>query len=395
MTKRIAVVGGGIGGLSAALSLLQRGFDVQIYERAPQLLELGAGLQLGSNAVHVLRSLGVGERLSRIGSHTPRIVLRRWKDGSEIVSRRNDNAEELYGAPQCWVHRGELSNLLLEAIPSDRVHTDHKCVSIEQGSEKVLLRFANGREALADLVVGADGIHSMVREVIVGPDKPRFSGICAYRGLVPIERFQRLGETDLAAVWIGPGGHVVHYPISAGTLVNVVGMVNETSWTRESWYDQGSKEEYCAYFKSWHPRLQAILGEVDESQLMKWALYDRPALPYWSKGKIVLLGDAAHAMLPFMGQGAAQAIEDGVILARCLAAFPADIALTTYEKVRQPRATRIQEASRLNGDIFHLEDGEAQQARDARMKLAEVTRDPVFAYNAVTAPLEILSEANA
>jgi salicylate hydroxylase len=389
MSKRIAIVGGGIGGLSAALLLLQRGFDVQVYERAPELLEVGAGLQMGPNAVRIIQSMGLSEELARVASEPPYMASVRWQDGSRISVRRTDNAREVYGAPYYTVHRGELLSLLLQAIPPERVHVSHTCVGVAQDGDEVRLDFENGRQVVADIVIGADGIHSVIRAAIVGPDKPLFSGFCAYRGMIPIERFQKLGEEDLAAVWFGPGSHLVQYPISSGTMINFVGVVTEPNWTRESWYDTASKEEYLAYFDGWHPRLKAILNEVDESKLMKWALYERAPLPYWHKGRIALLGDAAHAMLPFMGQGAAQAIEDGAILARCLAAFPeAETALAAYERIRRPRATKVQQIAHANGVTYHLEDGEAQRQRDERTRAAHETKNSIFAYDALTVPLD-------
>lgn len=393
MGQRIAIIGGGIGGLTAALLLIQRGHDVHVYERAPQLLELGAGLQLGPNAVRILHSVGLADDLARIGCQAPQFVIRRWQDGSPIAARQQERFEAIYGVPNYTVHRGELLSALLNAFSQDRVHVSHACETIVDEGEQVRILFANGREAASDLVIGADGIHSTIREAIIGPDRPRFSGFCAYRGIMPAERFERIGEELSAACWLGPGAHIAHYPISAGALINVVGVVTEPSWTRESWFDRASKAEYQAHLRDWAPRLQEIVAALDEGELMKWALYDREPLPVWSRGKVVLLGDAAHAMLSFMGQGAAQAIEDGAVLARCLEALPSETALKAYERTRRPRASQIQAASRANGVTFHLPDGEEQRVRDAAMKTfmeseANRSSDPVFSYNALEIELE-------
>nr|WP_087574868.1 FAD-dependent monooxygenase [Sphingomonas sp. CDS-1] len=394
MGQRIAIIGGGIGGLTAALLLIQRGFDVHIYERAPQLLELGAGLQLGPNAVRILHAIGLAGGLARIGCQAPQFAIRRWKDGEQIAAREQARFEEIYGVPNYTVHRGELLSLLLHEFPQERVHVSHACQSIADDGQQVRIGFANGREEVADLVIGADGIHSTIRAAIIGPDKPLFSGFCAYRGIIPADRFDRIGEDKRAACWLGPGAHIAHYPISAGALINVVGVVTEPSWTRESWFDQASKAEYLAHLQDWHPGLRAIVSALEDEEIMKWALYDREPLPTWSRGRVVLLGDAAHAMLSFMGQGAAQAIEDGAVLARCLDTLAPDIALSTYERTRRPRASQIQAASRANGVTFHLPDGAAQQERDAAMKgfmarEASQSSDPVFSYNALEIELEM------
>lgn len=400
MGQRIAIVGGGIGGVAAGLLLVKRGFDVRIFERAPELLELGAGLQLGPNAVRIIHSVGLADDLRRIGCRTPQFVIRRWENGDQIAMRDQGSFEQIYGVPNYTVHRGELLRLLLSAFPSDRVHVSHECRAIEQRNGQVHLTFANGRSEVADLVIGADGIHSTIREAIVGRDKPQFSGFCAYRGIMPMKRFERLAEPAPAACWLGPGAHITHYPISAGTQINVVGVVTEPGWTHESWFDKASKREYLAHLSDWSPRLQAIVSELDDQEIMKWALYDREPLPTWSQGKVVLLGDAAHAMLSFMGQGAAQAIEDGAVLSRCLAAMPTETALKTYETIRRPRASQIQSASRANGVTFHLPDGEEQRHRDATMREfmaseASKSHDPVFSYDALEIELAgTLSEAD-
>lgn len=387
MTYRIAIVGGGLGGLSAALALLRRGFDVHVYERAPELLEIGAGVHIGPNCTRILRSFGLGEHLDRIGFRPSRSVFRRWSDGEIIADHAMDDLAVAYGAPVYTVHRGELLAMLLSAFPSERVHVDHRCVAIEQDQDGVRIRFDHDRDVVADLVVGADGIHSTVRDYVVEPEKPLFSGCCAYRGLLPWEVMKQIGGEKVVGAWFGPGGHVVQYPISGGSVMNIVAMVQEPSWTRESWLDVGSKTDLLNHFAGWDPRLQDMFRAMDDASLMKWALYDRAALPTWRKGRVVLLGDAAHAMLPFMAQGAAQAIEDGVTLARSLEAFDIDEALVRYEDVRRPRATRVQDASRENNITFHSNDDSVQQKRDSQLSQRE-TIHYVYSYDALSAPLE-------
>jgi len=225
-----------------------------------------------------------------------------------------------------------------------------------------------GSEIEADIVVGADGIHSAVRQSLFGPDAPRFTGCVAYRGLVPADRLAGLGLEILSNNWMGPGGHFVHYFVAGGRLVNFVAVKEQEAWTRESWTDRGEVADALAAFEGWHPQVRAIIRAVDETFI--WGLFDRAPLERWSVGRITLLGDACHAMLPFMAQGAAQSIEDGATLAACLGGHgAADVpaALQHYEALRRPRATRLQELSRANKTRFHLPDGPAQQARDAQM----------------------------
>ena len=216
-----------------------------------------------------------------------------------------------------------------------------------------------------DVLVGADGIHSLVRRLLFGPESPRFTGCVAYRGLVPAERLRELELEVSAQVWMGPGAHFVHYFVSGRRLVNFVAITERETWTRESWTDRGEVADALAAFAGWHPQVRAIIGAVDETFV--WALFDRTPLQRWSAGRVTLLGDACHAMLPFMAQGAAQAIEDGATLAACLADAEPVAALRRYEQLRVPRATRIQAGSTENKTRFHLPDGPAQEERDARM----------------------------
>ena len=227
------------------------------------------------------------------------------------------------------------------------------------------MEFENGVGGDFDVLVGADGIHSVVRRILFGPEHPRFTGCIAYRGLVPAERLRDLGLEVTAQVWMGPGRHFVHYFVSGERSVNFVAVVEQDTWTRESWTHRGEVADALAAFEGWHPHVRTILGAVDETYT--WALFDRAPLERWSAGRVTLLGDACHAMLPFMAQGAAQAIEDGAALAACLTDADVPGALRRYETVRAPRVARIHAASASNKTRFHLADGPEQQARDAQM----------------------------
>ncbi|MBS0540193.1 MAG: FAD-dependent monooxygenase, partial [Proteobacteria bacterium] len=363
--------GGGIGGLSAALHLLEAGFDVQVYEQAPRITEIGAGIQISPNASRLLRRLGLGAAMEAAGVRPQAVHQRRWDDGRMLqLAPIGRDVEEAFGSPYYHFHRADLANLLAAAVPAERLHTGHKLVGIDRRGERVVARFDNGATAEADLLVGADGIHSRVRGIVFGPEKPRFTGCVAWRGLVPAERIAHLGIPTVSHSWIGPGAHCVHYWVSARRLMNVVCVVEHGDWTSESWTDKGEVADVLARYDGWHGTVRDLIAAFPETYV--WALHDRAELPRWSDGRVTLLGDACHPMLPMMAQGAAQAIEDGAALAALLAARSGDIdgALARYEEVRKPRATRLQQASAANRVRFHLPDGPEQQARDAALATA-------------------------
>jgi salicylate hydroxylase len=364
----VAVVGGGIGGLSAALALLRAGFDVHVYEQASALEEIGAGVQISPNASRVLHGLGLAEELARTGVKPVAWHQRRWQDGRTLL--RTPLAEPLeaaFGFPHYQMHRADLQSALARAISPWRVHVGHRLLGFTDRGDRVEVRFANGVRTEVDVLVGADGIHSGVRDQLLGRENAHFAGCIAYRGLVPAERLRDLRLEVTSQVWMGPGRHFVHYFVSARRLVNFVAVVEQDTWTRESWTDRGSVADALAAFDGWHPQVRSILQAVDETFI--WALFDREPLERWSAGRVTLLGDACHAMLPFMAQGAAQAIEDGATLTACLAAAGSDVpeALRRYERARIPRTTRLQAMSADNKTRFHLPDGPRQRERDAQM----------------------------
>ena len=376
----VGVIGGGIGGLTAALSLLRRGFDVHVFEQASALGEVGAGVQISPNASRILHRLGLAEDLARTGVRPLAWHQRRWDDGRTLL--RTPLAEPLeaaFGFPHYQMHRADLLDALVAAIPDDRLHVDHRLTRLTDHGDRVEAEFERGVSGEFDVLVGADGIHSVVRRLRFGAQRPRFTGCIAYRGLVPAERLRDLGLEVTAQVWMGPGRHFVHYFVSGARLVNFVAIVEQDTWTRESWTDRGEVADALAAFEGWHPQVRTILGAVDEAFI--WALFDRVPLERWSAGRVTLLGDACHAMVPFMAQGAAQAIEDGAALAACLADSDGDVpgALRRYDTVRAPRIARIHAASTTNKTRFHLADGPEQRARDAQMA-AEATD---WSFNAV------------
>jgi len=365
---KLAIIGGGIGGLSAALHLLRAGLDVQVYEQAPRISEIGAGIQIGPNASRLLHRLGLRAAMDRIGVFPQAVNQRRWDDGRTLQRAPVGKlVEETFGAPYYHFHRADLANLLADALPADRVHTRHKLVGVEDTGGKVVARFENGMQAEADVLVGADGIHSRVHALVFGAEKARFTGCIAWRGLVPAEKVRHLGIEVASHNWMGPDGHVVHYWVSGGRFMNVVCVTEHGGWTEEGWTVPGKVADVAARYADWHPTVRGLIASFPETFV--WALHDRTELPRWSAGRITLLGDACHPMLPFMAQGAAQSIEDGAALAALLAKMPdaSEEALRRYEEIRKPRATRLQQASAANRTRFHLQDGPAQQERDAAM----------------------------
>lgn len=367
----VAVIGGGIGGLAAAASLLQAGFDVQVYEQAAALSEIGAGIQISPNGSRILHRLGLADALAHRGVRPVGVHQRRWDDGRTLQrAPLGETVERAFGAPYFHFHRADLLAAIASVLPSERVHVGHRLVDACDHGDRVEARFENGVRITADVLIGADGIHSRVRQILFGADKPRFTGCVAYRGLVPAERLAGLDLEVTSNNWMGPGGHVVHYYVAGGQLMNFVAVREADSWTQESWVDRGDVADALRLFDGWHPNVRTIIGAVDET--FKWALFDREPLPRWSVGRITLLGDSCHAMLPFMAQGAVQSIEDGATLTACLVQANGDVpdALTRYELLRKPRATRLQEMSRHNKTRFHLPDGVDQQNRDAQMATA-------------------------
>jgi 2-polyprenyl-6-methoxyphenol hydroxylase-like FAD-dependent oxidoreductase len=341
---RVAVVGGGIGGVAAANALLQRGMDVHLYEQAPALTEVGAGVAIQPNGVRMLRRLGLGDELLRLGARWVDPQFRR-PDGTYAAAMWPPELAsqiEFYG-----MHRSDLLGMFVDRLPAEVVNTGHRCIGFEQDDKQAIVTFANGARAAADVVVAADGIHSTLQQFVVAPSRPQFSGQVAHRGIISAAIVS--WPAGAMRNWLGAGKHFLVFPVRAGELINYVGFVTTDEQTKESWSSPGDPAALARQFAGWEPLVQAILAEAKNT--FRWGLYDREPLAAWTHGRLTLLGDAAHPMLPHAGQGANQAIEDGVALATVLARADrasAPRALLIYESLRRERTANVQQRSRLN-----------------------------------------------
>jgi len=370
-TPRIAIIGGGIGGLAAALALERRGAETIVCEQSAALSEIGAGLNLTPNAFKALRSLGLEHEVTAIGSGTDFLTIRSWKSGRIISRMKRGDFPKKFGAPNMGVHRADLLNVLSGALQTTEIRLGARCTGVETRSRAAAARFADGSEIEADIVVGADGIHSIVRNSLFGADAPHFTGCICWRGMAPIDAIPRDIDTSEGAMWLGPHGHVVHYHVRRGELVNIVAHFDSDAWTEESWTRQCDVSEVMTTYADWNSRLTRLYPCSE--RWYKWALYDRDPLEQWSKGRATLLGDSAHAMLPYLGQGAAMAIEDACVLAAAVANESGDLdaALATYQRLRVPRTKAAVLGSRARARENHLTSRWAQLKRDVKLALRD------------------------
>ena len=366
---RIAVIGGGLGGAAAALALHRRGFEVAVYEKSAELGEIGAGLNLSPNALKAFRYLGIEDAALKIGFQAKEQLIRSFRSGRVIARpKRSGDVAACYGAPFLTMHRADLLALLIAELPDSAFHLGAECTGAETRARNAVAHFADGTSVEADIVIGADGIHSAVRDSIFGYVEPRFTGCICWRGLVPGEALPDPAFARQMVAWWGPHGHIVHYPVrSAGSPVNFVAHYDSDGWTEESWTYECDRSEPMETYARWHPDLLGLIEASDK--YYKWALYDRDPLDRWTEGRVTLLGDSAHPMLPYLGQGACMAVEDGCILAEAVswAAGDPDAALGEYERVRRPRTTRAQLGSRFRAKQNHLASPFARFYRDMKM----------------------------
>jgi len=354
-SRRIVILGGGIGGLAAAVALRQRGFEVRVFERASTIAEVGAGLQVGPNAVKVLYALGLKEALHRSAFEPTNMVSIKWDDASlrHRVPLKAIASKE-YGAPYMTAHRAHIQAMLHDALPNGVITLNASCIGAETRRKVAVARFADGREVEGDVVVGADGIRSAIRAQHFGADRPRFTEMMCWRCMVPIEhvptKFGPNGSVELARGeyfgWLGPNGHVICYPIGKGDMLNLFCGYVTDQWVEESWSVPSTQDELIAAYAGWNEALLSIFRHVEH--VFKWGIHDRDPVPEWTRGRVTLLGDAAHPTMPTLAQGGNMAIEDGYVLARNLDRYDDDVeaGLKAYVAERQPRTARVTLQSR-------------------------------------------------
>ncbi len=386
-SARIAIVGGGIGGLAAAAFLHREGLPCVVYEQARELREVGAGLVVAPNAARLLRRLGVLDLFARSAVQLETgWEFRRWADGTILSAEDlSVRCQRLYGEHTYTAHRADLLDALRSVVPAGAVRLGQRVTGVSVSQAAATLEFAGGERAEFDVVIGADGIHSVIRAFVADAAPPTPVGLSAFRALVPARDAPAFARRPAQILWLGPGHHLVHYPVRAGELINIVAMAPAGDYTTESWTATATIDELLAEYAGWDPRLVGLIAAAGPPG--RWVLLDRQPLHHWSVGPVTLLGDAAHPMLPFFAQGAAQSIEDAAVLTRRLAEDPSDpsAALRRYQEDRLPRTTRVQAASHARAQVNHLPDGAAQRARDA----AFATTDPleanawIYAYDPV------------
>ncbi|MEZ5596886.1 MAG: FAD-dependent monooxygenase [Pseudomonadales bacterium] len=389
MSHHVLIAGGGIGGLTAALCCAARDMQVDVFEQAAAFGEVGAGLQLSPNCSRVLHALGLQDALAAHAFLPQSIEMRAWRDGRVLqATPLGAEATRRYGFPYYHIHRADLIGVLLAACRrrgNISLHADSPVERVVAHQQGVTLR-VKGRDWQGDVLVGADGIRSVVREHLFGAEAPVFTGNVAWRGLVPASRLPAGLVRPVATAWWGPRKHFVHYFVRRGELVNCVCVVEKQGWEVESWSARGEHAELKADFRGWHRTVRELIANMDPDACFKWALYDRPPMPRWTEGHATLLGDACHPTLPFMAQGAAMAIEDAAVLAACLAratAIPA--ALERYEALRRERTAGVQTGSRRNATVFHL-SGPAAWVRNRALKLASGSAmERLYAYDPLAA----------
>lgn len=366
-TPHAIIVGAGIGGLTAALALLRHGVDVTVCEQATELSEVGAGVQISANGTRVLWALGLEPALETVAWRPKGKVIRLWNTGqSWPLFDLGIESEERYGFPYLMFHRADLHHVLAEAVreaKSDAIWLGAKCTAITHDDKSATAHFANGDTLTGDVLIGADGIHSVVRSALFGDDAPATTGLMAWRGIVNVDCLPDGLLPQVGANWVGPSGHVVHYFLRRGELLNFVGVRERTDWNIESWSTQGSVDECLADFAGWHDIILTLIRNLRTPY--KWSLFSREPMERWGCGRVSLLGDACHAMLPFLAQGAVMAIEDGFVLARALAAYDdPEEALGAYEAIRRNRTARAVRGSAENLTRFHAHTlADAESAR--------------------------------
>lgn len=393
---RILIAGGGIGGMAAALALQKSGFEVEVFEQAPELGEVGAGVQISPNGTRALDHLGVLEGLRKLSCKPERKEFRLWNTGEAWPMFDFDKtASDTYGFPYLTVYRPDLLGSLVDGIrqgSGTTIHLGSKVVAMRDDGNGVEIELDTGKIVSGDVLVGADGVRSTIRDILWQTEKPNFSGMVTWRGVIPMTTLPEHMQKMVGSTWTGPGGHVVNYPLRGGELMNFVGTIERQDWQVESWSTAGSADECARDFAGWHDDVHSMIRAAPT--LLKWALMEREPLQKWSKGRVTLLGDACHATLPFLAQGAVMSIEDGVVLSRCLAAFDdVETALKHYEAARVERTTRMVRGAKDNTHRFHSPELATQEEARAYLE-REWSQSPIheryhwlYIYDAMTAAI--------
>lgn len=391
--SRVLIAGAGLGGLAAAASLIKRGFRVDVFEQAAQLGEVGAGIQVSANAVKVLYDLGLRDRLEAVTVKPKAYEFRRFDDG-ELLHRvplnENDHHVSKHGTPYYHIHRVDLHTILADCVNTlspGCIHLGRYVSGFREDASGVTLAFSDGEEVRGDVLVGADGIKSVIRQQILGPTPVRFTGHVAWRATVPVDRLPADIMDRVVTVWCGPKNHAVVYFVRSGRVLNFFGGV-EREWEEESWTSRKPWAELKADYAGWHPAIQAIIDAVDRDACYRWSLNNREPVSNWSTSRATLLGDAAHPTLPYMAQGAVMAIEDGAVLARALEGGESvREALDLYQRNRTERTARIVLESTEHGDLYHIADaGEMRRAFEAK-NIAKSREQWLYAYDPLTVAL--------
>jgi salicylate hydroxylase len=368
---KIAIVGAGIGGLTLALALREHGVDAQLYEQTDELREVGAAVALSANATRFYERMGLRAAFDAVCAEIPALIYRDGRSGELIGEHRGEPSyRQQFGGSYWGVHRADLQAVLSEAVGLERINLGHRLIDLVQHPDRVSLSFANGKQIDADLVIGADGARSITRRWMLGYDDALYSGCSGFRGVVRAGRMDLLPDPEAIQFWIGPQGHLLHYPIGDDGDQNFLLVERHPSpWPSRDWVTQASEGEQLRLFGNWHPAVVQMITAVPISQ--RWGLFHRPPLGRWSKGRVTLIGDAAHALVPHHGQGANQSIEDAVVLAAQLAKAGAGRwreAQEAYERLRRGRTRKVQYASITTAEVLHLPDGPEAQARNARLR---------------------------
>ncbi len=394
--SKVLIAGGGLGGLTAAICLTKAGFDVEVYEQAPELGEVGAGVQLSANAVRVLVDIGLAPDLEAVAVK-PQGYQFRLFDTAEVIQEipLGESYVQRHGVPYYTVHRADFHDMLvrrLADLKTDAIHLSARATGFTEDDGGVTLSLEDGRTARGDVLVGADGIKSQIRAQIVGNVEAHYVGDVAWRIMVPVDRLpadQRDNGGLSTEIWVGPTRHAVVYYLRSGSILNFVGLVEYGEREDENWTARRSWDELKADFAGWHPRIQAIIDAADKDQCFRWAMNDRAPVSNWSTERATLLGDAAHPTLPYMAQGACMAIEDGAVLARCLAKVgEPEEALNMYQRNRLDRTARVVTESAANGRLFHLDTVEELHAAFSKRDMAAERTRWLFSYDPLTVELK-------